>query len=260
MTATSPIEKDNSANRLLRLFQANHGKQQGTLVLSVWAEAFCLPSQLPQTDLAVEVSALLSAADKELQSIKAVLLARGVPEMLVVPYIERGRTALSTTLLPASWNNVTQYFSNDTFLAFQWFAYLLDEDAQSLNPEEVKNLLEEMASLEAELHAAVLSPGLKQFLLSHLKAMQDALRQSSVAGVKPIQRAVRAIQSDCEIDSAQLSAEIQATPDKSTAQKTGAKFMAMWKKAVELSGDVEKMQKGAKALADTAFGVIALIN
>ncbi len=253
------MEKNNSASRLLRLFHDNQGKQQNTQVLSVWAEAFGLPSQLPQTDMAVELSALLGTADRELQSIKTALLARGVPEGLVVPYIERGRSAVSTTLLSATWSNVTQYFAQDTLLAFQWFAYLLDQEAQAVSPEDVAKLLEEMASLETELLTAELSPGLKQFLLSHLKAMQDALRHSRIAGVKPIQRAVRTVQNDCELEGEQLSAEVQATPDKSTAQKVGEKFAAVWKKAVELSGDVEKIQKGAKVLTETSIAVITSI-
>lgn len=228
--------------------------------MSVWAEAFGLPSQLPQTDMAVEISALLSTADRELQAIKTTLLKRGVPEGLVVPYIERGRSAVSTTLLPSTWNNVTQYFAQDTLLAFQWFAYLLDEEAQAINSEDVTKLLEEMASLETELQTAELSAGLKQFLLSHLKAMQDALRQSRIAGVKPIQRAVRTVHNDCEFEGEQLSAEVQATPDKSIARKVGEKFTTIWKKAVELSGDVEKIQKGAKALTETAVAVITFIG
>jgi DNA primase len=203
---------------------------------------------------------LLSTADRELQTIKSTLLARGVPDGLVAPYIERGRSAVSTTLLPTTWNNVTQYFSQDTLLAYQWFSYLLDEEIQSINPEDVSKLLEEIANLETELQTAELSPGLKQFLLSHLKAMQDALRQSRIAGAKPIQRAVRTVQSDCEFEGEHLSAEIKATPDKSTAKKAGEKFTNIWKKAVELSGDIEKIQKGAKTLSETAVAVISFIS
>lgn len=260
MIATQLMEKNNSAGRLLRLFHENQGRAQNIQVLGVWAEAFGLPSNLPATDMAVEVSVLLGAVDRELQTIKATLLASGVPEGLVVQYIERGRSAVSTTLLPSSWNNVTQYFGQDTFLAFQWFSYLLAEDAQLVALDDVANLLEEMASLESEITTAELSPGLKQFMLSHLKAMQDALRLSRVAGAKPIQRAVRTVQNDFELEEEGLSAEVEATPDKTTARTVAESFAAIWKKAVDLSGDAEKIQKGAKVLTESAVALLKFIN
>lgn len=260
MIATNLMEKNNSASRLLRLFQDNHGRQQNTQVLSVWAEAFELPSGLQTNDMVVEATSLLSAADAELNAIKTTLLGKGVPEGLVVPYIERARCAVSPTLLNTTWNNVSQHFAVDTLLAFQWFAYELNEDAQVLNPEDVTKLLTEMADLEVELMTAELSVSLRQFLLSHLKLMQTALRQSRVAGARPLQKAVRTTQHECELESEHLQEEVQASAGTSAAKKVMEGFVRVWKGAVEVCGDAEKLQKGAKVIGGAVTALLEYLG
>lgn len=260
MIATNLMEKNNSASRLLRLFQDTQGKQQNTQVLSIWAEAFELPNSLQTNDMVAEMTSLLGATDAELNAIKASLLGKGVPEGLVVPYIERARSAVSPTLLNNTWNNVTQYFAVDTLLAFQWFAYELNEDAQVLNQEDVARLLAEMADLEAELMTAELSVGLRQFLLSHLKLMQTALRQSRVAGARPLQKAVRTTQQECELESEHLQEEVQASAGTSAAKKVMEGFVKVWKGAVEICGDAEKLQKGAKVLGGAVTALLEYLG
>lgn len=248
MISTNLMEKNNSASRLLRLFQDNQGRQHNTQVLSVWAEAFELPSSLQTNDIVAEATSLLAAADAELNAMKATLLSKGVPEGLVVPYIERARNAVSPTLLNNTWNNVVQHFAQDTLLAFQWFAYELNEDAHVVNQEDVTKLLAEIADLEAELMTAELSVSLRLFLLSHLKLMQTALRQSRIAGARPLQKAVRTTLQECELESEHLQEEVLASASTSTAKMVMEGFVKVWKGAVEACGDAEKLQKGAKVV------------
>lgn len=143
-----------------------------------------------------------------------------------------------------------------TFLAFQWFSYELNEDAQVLNQEDVAKLLAEMSGLEAELMTAELSMGLRQFLLSHLKLMQTALRQSRVAGARPLQKAVRTTQQECELESEHLQEEVQASTGTSAAKNVMERFVKVWKGAVEVCGDAEKLQKGAKVLGGAVTALL----
>ena len=251
MIATDLMEKNNSAGRLLRLFNDTHSKQQNVQARSIWPEVLGLSVSLPEHDLTAELATMLTPVDDELKQIRVALLSKGIPDGLVSPYVDKARNAVTATLLTAPWSNVTQYFTADTLLAFQWFAFELNEEIQAISQEDVAKLLEEMASLEAELQTAGLSSGLKEFLLSHLRQMQTALRQSRIAGTKPLQKAVRTTQHECELEAEHISAEVQVTNDKTAAKKVIERFITVWKGAVKLAGDTEKLEKGAKAIGGT---------
>ena len=250
MAYPSPTSKSNSASRLYRLFYSALRANRQKSAADAWAEALELPTDLDGLERTHQLNDLLQDCIRELRRMTTDLKVAGVPDALLSHYVTHPEHALLPTNANATWEPTrAQYLPDDVMLSFAWYSHVLGDDGQAASREDLQELEALLRSLEQALLAPGLPPDLVDLLRKHCTAMQRAVRASPVAGIEPLRDSARSLVADITIDKDDILSSARRA-EKSAVGKVGSALGEVWKKAVEVAGDSEKMAKAGVALLE----------
>lgn len=234
----------NSASRLVTLLQSIPGHPDNTQTLEVWAKLFDVGEQNPNKKAAI-VGERLSAMYRELELVREQMQKANFSEDLYASSVTRVEHALSTMLLPGTWNQVRQYLTPETFVALSFCGEILPDEETQIGSEELSEIRAQVEELRASLADSQLPPRLHALVEHHIKLILTALGEYPISGAKVLREAARTALGEI-IEVKETIAENRELPEIS-------KLGDVWKKvnqAADIALKAEKLvQLGQKAWA-----------
>ena len=234
----------NSASRLVEILQSIPGHPDNTQVLEVWVKLFAISEQNPNKKSAA-VAERLSAMYRELEIVREQMQKANFSESLYESSISRVEHALSTMLLPASWNQVRQYLTPETFVALSFCGEILPDEEMQIGSQELSEIKAQVDELQASLVDSQLPPRLRALVQHHINLIITALAEYPISGAKALREAARTALGEI--------VEVKETISENREALEISKLGEVWKK-VNQTADValkaEKLaQLGQKAWA-----------
>lgn len=211
----------------------------------VWSHAFALDTD----NDSFQVAELLRKLSRELQATESALEAMEVPPHLYKNAVNALRPMLAASNLSQHWSVVVGATAAHHVMAFRWAAYILPDEVNQVDTEDLNELKQLLADFEAVLADATLPPHLLAYLSDQLATMKAAIAAVTVSGATDIKAAVRKAVADAHFNEDDLKAEASVVePEK--VKEVKSRFSRLFKKGAEVAGDLDKLGKGAKLLYD----------
>lgn len=234
----------NSASRLVELLQSVPSHPDNTQVLEVWVKLFAISEQNPNKKSAV-VAERLSAMYRELEIVREQMQKANFSESLYESSISRVEQALSTMLLPGSWNQVRQYLTPETFVALSFCGEILPDEETQISSQELTEIKAQVEELQASLANSQLPLRLRALVQHHINLILTALAEYPISGAKALREAARTALGEI----VEVKEVLEANREASEISKLGE----VWKKvnqAADIALKAEKLaQLGQRAWA-----------
>lgn len=234
----------NSASRLVALLQSIPAHPDNTQTLEVWAKLFDVGEQNPNKKAAV-VGERLSAMYRELELMCEQMQKANFSEDLYASSASRVEQALSTMLLPATWNQARQYLTPETFVALSFCGEILPDEETQIGSEELSEIRAQIEVLRASLADSQLPPRLHALVEHHIKLILTALAEYPISGAKVLREAARTALGEI--------IEVKETITEYREAREISKLGEVWKKVnqtADIALKAEKLaQLGQKAWA-----------
>lgn len=227
-------KKINSASRLNTLLTSVTAHPENTQTLEVWAKLFHVEGLTPNKKAAV-VSERLNVMHHELELVREQMQEAGFSEDLYLPSVSRLENALSNILLPASWNNVRQYLTPETFLALSYCGEILPDEETQIDSEELSEIRTQVEVLLASLADSKLPRRLHKLIERHTKLILNALEEYPISGAKVLREVTRTALGEI-IEIKEIITENRESPEISKLGK-------IWKKLNQVVDSAEKAEK-----------------
>jgi hypothetical protein len=234
----------NSASRLVSLLKSIPGHPDNTQTLEVWAALFGIKEPNANKKSAA-VAELLATMYRELELIREQMQNASFSENLYSSSITRIEHALSTMLLPATWNQVRQYLTPETFIALSFCGEILPDEETQIEPSDLTEIHALIDELNASLTNSQLPPRLNNLVKHHVDLIRRALAEYPISGAKSLREAARTALGEL-IEEKEAVAANREAPE---INKLGS----IWKKVNETADIALKAEKlsqlGQKAWA-----------
>ncbi len=213
-------EKENSAARLLRIITS---AQQVPSSSGTGTAAWCQIFQITEVDerrKERKAAMHLDALHKEIELTTTALDNMGVPRYLHESTLHVLMEAISPTKLRNSW--VLGIGQHD-IVCLRFLAYILDDEEELIAAAEIADLLQTVIVLRTQVAEADLPTVLRDFLMKHLEAMEQALELYPVTGLAPVAGAVEGLGGNAIVREKQLDEAMAKTSNeqKSLVAKIG---------------------------------------
>lgn len=234
----------NSASRLVSLLKSIPAHPDNTQTLEVWATLFDI-NEPNNNKKSAAVAELLAAMYRELELIREQMQQANFSESLYSSSINRIEHALSTMLLPVTWNQVRQYLTPETFVALSFCGEILPDEETQIEPSELTEIYALIDELQASLTNSQLPPRLNKLVEHHIDLIRRALAEYPISGAKTLRESARTALGELIEENEAVAANREA-PE---INKLGS----VWKKvnkAADIALKAEKLsQLGQKAWA-----------
>lgn len=248
----------NIAKRLLGIFDALLGQGAAAGPSSAyWAQALGIGNR---SDLASEDELILAlqAFRAEVETVVALLTAKGFSADLFASQFARLRHAASPTSINAEWRSMVGNISpSDVRLALAWAAASLPDDQPELLAADLQALTAEFDQLGAAIEGADLPPAMKAYAIKQLRTLRAALRMYNVRGITAVQEALEQAYGAASKAQPELAAEAGANP---TAWGFVDKINGLITRTMGVCESVETMHKGGAAVLSMAKGFQGLLD
>jgi len=173
----------NSAYRLVSLLKSIPGYPDNIQTLDVWAKLFRVDQENLHKRAAV-ISDRLNLMNRELDVVRSQMQKLEFSDFLYEPSISRVENAISTMLLPVSWNQARQHLTSETILALAFCSEILDDEEEQVSPEEISIIREQVDELRILLADSELPQRLQTLIRHHIELILTALDEYPVVGAK----------------------------------------------------------------------------
>jgi len=249
----------NTAERLLGILDAvtGTGTEPSAQAARAWGRAMGLMRDDGQFN-DDEVVLALQAFRAELESVEALLAARGTPENLYRSQFLRIRNAASPTTMHQEWRGMVGNINPpDVRLPLGWAAYTLPSNESELAANDLHDLAAAFDELAATVEGASLPPVMKAYAAKQLRTLRSALRMYNVRGITVVHEALEQAFGAARKAQAELVVECAAQP---AAKTVVDRLNAGIARAMRVCDDVDKARKGGSALLDMASGLQNLLE
>lgn len=249
----------NTAERLLGILDAvtAGGLEPSTQTAKAWA----LAMGMTRGDGSFnddEMVLALQAFRAELESVAALLAARGVPENLYQSQFTRIRNATSPAIMHSQWNGILGNLNTpDVRIALGWAAHDLPGDESELAASDLHDLAAAFDELAATVESASLPPAIKAYAAKQLRTLRAALRMYNVRGIAVVHEALEQAYGAARKAQAELVVECAAAPEAKTILDRVNGGIA---RVMRVCDDLDKGRKGGSALLDMASGLQSLLE
>jgi len=240
----------NSASRLVTLLRAIPSYPDNTQTLEVWAKLFqVIDNNRNKTSNAV--AERLGAMYRELEVVRELMQKANYSEKLYAPSIARVENAISTLLLPGTWNQARQHLTAETFVALEFCGEILPSEETQIASAELDEIKARIDELAASLADSQLPLRLRTLIEHHVDLIRRALAEYPISGAKALRQAARTALGEL----IELKETVEANRDAPEINNLGV----VWKKvneAADLALKAEKLvQLGHKvwAMLDSAL-------
>jgi len=231
----------NSAARLHTIYRKLLAQSDEGQMVSVWGEVFGIDKKSPHYE--DDVTAFVMALRSEIVLTRRRLDEMGAPASLTSPGFERLRDVAAPGQLHTNWRgHRSNMITPDCRKIFEWAEWTLREEAEPDIPaDDMKELLAELASLEATLKDAEVSAYLRDFIQRQVDTIRAALRLYGVQGARPLEEALKKVAGAYTMERTRVEAEHAAAPE--AAKGLFSKTSGMIKKTAELCDNLGKIGK-----------------
>lgn len=235
----------NPAERLLGIYDKLISQQKDQSMKLTWAVVFDLEENNPH--LEDQVTSCVVALRKQIDFTSERLAELGVPSDLTAPGFPRFKEVSSPGHLNASWNGLRGNIQPpECRQAFMWSSWILRNQVEKeISVEDLQELLDEIAELEASMADTEMSPILCNFIQQQIASIKEALILSKAQGSRPIHEAVEKFAGAYTINKDKINAEVAKSTSKT--KEVFTKFGGFLKRAAEAGDTFDKL----KTLADT---------
>ncbi|UCV19451.1 hypothetical protein [Ferribacterium limneticum] len=220
------------------------GHPDNIQTLEVWAALFGI-NEPNKNKKSAAVAELLAAMYRELELIREQMQKANFSESLYSSSVTRIEDALSTMLLPATWNQVRQYLTPETFVALSFCGEILPDEETQIEPAELTEIHALIDELQVSLSDSQLPPRLNKLVEHHIDLIRRALAEYPISGAKTLREAARTALGEL-IEEKEIVATNREAPE---INKLGS----VWKKVNEAADTALKAEKlsqlGQKAWA-----------
>ena len=180
----------NSASRLVALLKSIPSHPDNTQTIEVWAKLFQVTEQNANRKSGA-VAERLSAMYRELEVVREQMQRANYSEKLYAPAIAKVEYALSTMLLPATWNQARQYLTAETFVALEFCSEILPDEEAQIAPEELAEISKRVEELASSLSGSQLPQRLRALVEHHVSLIRRALAEYPISGAKALREVAR---------------------------------------------------------------------
>ncbi|MEW6679070.1 MAG: hypothetical protein AB1421_14230, partial [Pseudomonadota bacterium] len=244
-TLSMPLHT-NSASRLKALLSKALGESDGTQVMEVWARLFGIVED-NQNKKAALVSERLRWMYHETESISKQMKATGYSDHLYSGAIANIEHALSTMILPGSWNQAKQYIKRETILALDFCSEILPDEESQISEEDISCIRNLVSELRELLQASELPTRLIDLIQHHIDLISRALDGYPISGAKTLREAARTGLGEL--------IEIKEAVEASRTAPEISKLGETWKKVNSVADAALKIEKLAQ-LGQKAWAAI----
>jgi hypothetical protein len=185
----------NSASRLVALLQNATNLQGNLQTLEIWALLFKI-NEANHHKKSILVVERLGAMYREIDLVRDQMQEAKYSEALYVPALSRLENALSTMLLPNTWQTVSQYLTPETFVALSFCGEILPNEELLISPDDLASIEVQVQELEDLLTTSTIPPSLRALIAHHITIIRKALAEYPIAGAKALREAGRAVVGD----------------------------------------------------------------
>lgn len=231
----------NSAARLHRIYDKLVAQGNDAQMVTTWADVFDIDMESPHYE--DDVTACVMALRSEISLTRKQLDEIGVPASLTSPGFERLRDVAAPGQLHSRWHGHRgNIIPPECRNVFEWAEWALREDAEPDMPaNDMKELRAELASLEAALKDAEVSPYLRDFIQRQVDTIRAALRVYGVQGARPLQDALQKVAGAYTVERTRVEAEHAVAPE--AAKGLFAKASGVIKKTADVCDNLGKIGK-----------------
>jgi len=231
----------NSAARLHRIYNKLVAQGNDMQMVRTWADVFDIEKASPHYE--DDVTACVMALRAEIVLTRKRLDDIGAPASLTSPGFERLRAVAAPGQLHSRWHeHRINVVLPECKKIFEWAEWALREDAELDMPaDDMKELQTELASLEAVLNDAEVSPYLRDFIQRQVDTIRAALQLYGVQGARPLQDALQKVAGAYTVERTRVEAEHAAASE--SAKGLFAKASGVIKKTADLCDNLGKIGK-----------------
>jgi len=231
----------NSAARLHRIYDKLVAQVNDVQMVTTWADVFDIDKESPHYE--DDVTACVMALRSEIALTRKRLDEIGAPASLTSPGFERLRDVAAPGQLHSKWHGHRgNIIPPECRKVYEWAEWALREDAEPDMPaDDMKELQSELASLEAALKDADVSPYLRDFTQRQVDTIRAALRVYGVQGARPLKDALQKVAGAYTVERTRVEAEHAAAPE--AAKGLFAKASGVIKKTADVCDNLGKIGK-----------------
>lgn len=178
---------NNPAKRILNLVNQVRSKHDTLATSIVWGEVFGLDSAVLKDD-PHQVYEKLILVRKEVELVESLMQKTTFSKNLYQPYLTRVKNTISVANISTTWNNYKPNLSADTVLSIMFCSEILS-DEESIDKEELESILSSVKTLKQEIEASSISPEMRNFLISQLNIIENAIQNYPITGGVAIKNA-----------------------------------------------------------------------
>ncbi len=228
------------------LLTKTFGEPDAVPVIEVWAKIFGIVEENKNKKAAL-VSERLRWMYRETENIHKQMRATGYSDHLYATAITDIEHALSTMILPGTWNQARQYLKRETILALDFCSEILPDEESQVSDEDIADIRMLVIELSELLQSSELPPRLIELIRHHIDLINGALDEYPISGAKTLREAGRTGLGEL--------IEIEEAVKASSTTPEISKLGEVWKKVNAVVDTALKIEKFAQ-LGQRAWSVI----
>jgi hypothetical protein len=180
----------NAASRLHTILVQATGMQTNATALAVWGGVFQIQEEVDSRK-ALIVSERLRWLHQELDILRSQMANANISEELYTAAFNCIEHAISTLLLPSTWNNGVQYLKPETLVALQYCSEILPDEESQIDPQTIEEIRSMVQELEGMLSSSDIPESLIRLIRHHIELINRALDQYPFTGAMALREAAR---------------------------------------------------------------------
>lgn len=220
-------------------------------------ELFCLGHLTPGASAGRQVTQRMNQLQDQIDLVDAGLRSAGVPAALWAASLEQVRNGFSPTALGGNWQQIVANFTPEARLALQWAAHVLPADDGGVDQTLLGQLLFDIEEVLMLVEQIELPDVLRQFITEHMRSLQEGLRVSAIAGMRPLREAIKIVAGDIALRQDTINRAVADLPADAAAVCNRAS--AAVKKAMDLVNLASETINSSQKLGAALGGMLSLL-
>lgn len=238
-----------------RIRQSNGGVQ------GAWRETLVIPEEVVKKGR--EVNSIVTATialDHQLTLLEHAMDTTAFPQDLYLPHLNQLRKVLDLGTLNQGISAVAPFCGQPEVSSLHWCSIVLPDDGELANSPAMEELAARVRDLRAALGEDDVPEALRRYASGVLVGLEEAMSMVPIQGSLPLGDAVRKAVADAHFDEESIKADLVANEGNESVANVKDKLSNALKKAAEITGNAEKLSKGAIYLFNEASKAINIIK
>lgn len=245
-------EFSNSATRISALIKKAKALNPQSATSVIWAQVFGLDENVAQSD-PHELQTHLKLVREEIDLLERQMSETKFSKCLYEVYLQNVRSMVSVSNLGAQWASYNHYAGNDTLLALDFCAEIIETE-ELVNLEELQQILDLVRDLRTEIGSSNISSSHRSFLLHQLEIIERGIKDYPIKGTASLKKAFK--------DGITESISVLDLNEEAEAEEPKSRLGKIWKGVVDVgqfSEDAAKTISRLTSLASTGSNVFNTI-